>query len=277
MCVRSIHFYYYSPSLSLFIVEKHVYIHTHASFHPLSTGMIFQFVLTDKLIAHLEPIASSPTLEQQQPIIHPASQSLMSRVYNFNKSSYADNRSIFHGREIRKVSNARGGMGFVLQLSCADDFHGDDNDGEEEGDLTTTTLTGGSRANIQITKSITGENTMLPKGANAIWNGQPVDPQGWSLSEITTYDGWRSDTFRQWRNARMYESEAEGGGGYTNFSKEMGKDAYGLHHRFFLHYDDRGRMWLCAEDGCEGTPVNLKAKNKGLFGKLLGGMTMFGE
>lgn len=77
----------------------------------------------------------------------------------------------------------------------------------------------------------------------------------------------------------MYESEAEEGksGGYTNFSKEMGKEAFGLHHRFFLHYDDRGRMWLCAEDGCEGTPVDLEG-TRGLFGTLLDrGRRMFGK
>lgn len=263
---------YYQGNVAQYLLD----LHNEGATFDFCGGMIFQFVLTDKLIAHLEPIAS---LEHQQPIIHPVSQSLMSRISNYNKSSHADNRSIFHGREIRKVSNANGGMGFVLQLSCADDYHGDDNDEEEDLTITstsTTSLTGGTSAIIQTTKSSTRDSTMLPKGANAIWNGQPVDPQGWSLSEITTYDGWRSDTFRQWRNARMYESEAEGGG-YTNFSNEMGKDAYGLHHRFFLHYDDRGRMWLCAEDGCEGTPVNLEAKKRGLFGKLLGGMTMFGE
>lgn len=234
--------------------------------------MIFQLVLSDKLVSYLEPIASSYsssslTNEQQtnqhqqlQPIIHPASQSLMSRIPNYNKSSFADNRSIFHGREIRKVSNANGGMGFVLQLSYADD---------STTATTTTTTTTESNA----------KDIIIPKGANAIWTGQSIDPQGWSLHEITTYDGWRSDTFRQWRNARMYESEAieESGGGYTNFSIEMGKEAYGLHHRFFLHYDERGRMWLCAEDGCEGTPIDYEARKRGgMFGKLLDGM-MFGK
>ena len=230
--------------------------------------MIFQLVLTDKLISHLEPIASSfpynnmPLEQTQQPVIHPASQSLMSRIPDYNKSSYADNTSIFHGREIRKVTNSKGGMGFVLQLSFADDC-----DAMPPAD-STTTINASSNGNTN-----TGD-ILLPKGANAVWNGQPVDPQGWSESEITTYDGWRSDTFRQWRNARMYESEERG---YSNFSQEMGKEAYGLHHRFFLHYDDRGRMWLCAEDGCEGTPIDYESKQRGgLFGKLLDGM-MFGN
>ena len=81
-------------------------------------------------------------------------------------------------------------MRFVLQLSFANIFHGDDNDGEEEGDLTTTTiLMGGSCANIQITKSTTRENTMLPKVVNAIWNGQPVDRDGHCLKLPPMMDG----------------------------------------------------------------------------------------
>jgi hypothetical protein len=36
-------------------------------------------------------------------------------------------------------------------------------------------------------------------------------------------------------------------------------------------------MWLCAEDGCEGTPIDYESKQRGgLFGKLLDGM-MFGK
>jgi hypothetical protein len=222
--------------------------------------------------------------QKQQPCIHPASQSLMSRIPNYNKSSFADNRSIFHGREIRKVSNANGGMGFVLQLSYADD--------STTATTTTTSTNVGAIPTIVASSSDTttatttesslksdAKDIILPKGANAIWSGQSIDPQGWSLPEITAYDGWRSDTFRQWRNAHIHESEAIelSGGGYANFSIEMGKEAYGLHHRFFLHYDDRGRMWLCAEDGCEGTPIDYAAKKRGgLFGKLLDGM-MFGK
>lgn len=36
----------------------------------------------------------------------------------------ADDVSIFHGREIRQVPGASGGMGFVLQLAMADDPEG---------------------------------------------------------------------------------------------------------------------------------------------------------
>ena len=45
------------------------------------------------------------------------------------------------------------------------------------------------------------------KGADAAWSGNAVDPQGWSEEEISTYDGWRSDSVRQWRNRERYEAE----------------------------------------------------------------------
>ena len=115
---------------------------------------MFQLVLTNKLKSHLQSIASSSS---KQPIIHPQSQSLMSRIPNYTKSSKANNISIFHGRELRGIQGANGGMGFVLQLSYADP------EGVEEvGELS------------------------AGKGADAAWSGKAADPQGWSIEEITT-------------------------------------------------------------------------------------------
>mmetsp|Transcript_18488 Transcript_18488/g.26028 ORF Transcript_18488/g.26028 Transcript_18488/m.26028 type:complete len:249 (-) Transcript_18488:366-1112(-) len=79
-------------------------------------------------------------------------------------------------------------------------------------------------------------------------NGE--DPEGWSKQEIDTYNGWEHDVNRTWRNADVYENE-----GFQDFKTKFGKDAFGLHHRFYLHYDSEDRMWLSAEDGCEGTPA----------------------
>lgn len=197
-------------------------------------GMMFQLVLSDKLKSHLETVAKDN--QEQQPIMHPASQPLMSRIPNYTKSANANNLSIFHGRELRKIPTANGGMGFVLQLSYADPT------GVESPDVS-----GG-------------------KGADVGWNGAAVDPQGWSKEEIATYDGWRGDSFRQWRKGPMYESE-----GFGTFSKEFGNEAYGLNHRCFLHLDDQERMWLSAEDGCEGTP----SAGRSLMGKL--GGILFGR
>lgn len=197
-------------------------------------GMMFQLILSDKLKSHLETVATDN--QQKQPILHPASQPLLSRTPNYTKSANANNISIFHGRELRQIPTANGGMGFVLQLSYADP------DGVESPDVP-----GG-------------------KGADAGWNGRAVDSQGWSSEEIATYDGWRGDSFRKWRKGPMYEEE-----GFGSFSKEFGNDAFGLNHRFFLHLDDRERMWLCAEDGCEGTPSG----GRSLMGKL--GGILFGR
>ena len=126
------------------------------------TGMMFQLVLSDKLKSHLQTVATSSkdNQQQQQPIIHPSSQQLMNRIPNYSKSSYADNISIFHGRELRNIPKANGGMNFVLQLSYADD-----ND------------------SIIVDESLAKD---AGKGADGLWNGKSVDPQGWSIEEITT-------------------------------------------------------------------------------------------
>ena len=211
--------------------------------------MMFQLVLSDRLRSHLDDVASSSPAEpsgmEQQPIIRPSSQSLMNRVPDYDRSSQADNVSTFHGRELRGIPNANGGMGFVLQLSYAD----------PSGKTTTA--------------SSSAEDGIVPsgKGADSAWDGRAVDAQGWSTEEIATYDGWRSDRVRRWRDAKTYAAE-----GFEDFTKVFDEGAYGLNHRFFLHYDDGGRMWLCAEDGCEGTPSE---RGGGLLGTI--GGRLFGR
>merc|ERR1719464_1152249 len=110
--------------------------------------MMFQLVLTDKLRSHLETIASQS--EDGQPVIHPSSQPLMNRIPNYQKSSFADNVSIFHGRELRKIPSANGGMGFVLQLSYADP----------------------SGASVDVDE---GAGAAAGKGADSAWTGEAVD------------------------------------------------------------------------------------------------------
>ena len=200
--------------------------------------MMFQLVLSDKLKSHLETVAASKSKEDQ-PVIHPASQSVMSRIPNYQKSALADNASVFHGRELRQIPSANGGMGFVLQLSYADP--------------------------AGVAAPADGPDA-AGKGAAAAWTGQAVDAQGWSAEEIASYDGWRGDSFRQWRKAATYEAE-----GFATFAERFGTDAFGLNHRCFLHLDGQDRVWLSAEDGCEGTP----SEGRSLLGKL-GGM-LFGK
>lgn len=226
---------YYQGNVAQYLLD----LHDEGATFNFCGGMMFQLVLSEKLQSHLKSVVDAAEKEAQQPIIHPAAQPLMSRIPNYKKSSFADNISIFHGRELRKIPTANGGMGFVLQLSYADP----------------------SAALDEDASAVEGSG----KGADAFWNGKAVDPQGWSKEEITTYDGWRSDQFRQWRTASMYETE-----GYSTFGKEFGQDAFGLNHRFYLHLDNQNKMWLSAEDGCEGTPADGSSLMKKLGGMLFG-------
>merc|ERR1719329_714030 len=130
-------------------------------------GMMFQLKLTDMLRDHLVEVAKSGN---GQPEFFDASKRRMNRIPNYSQCGDADNIRVFHGREVRQVPDAAGGMGFVLQLSHSGN-----------------------------------------------------DPEGWSQQE-----------------------------GWTNFKKTYGERAYGLNHRCFWHLDDNKRLWLSAEDGCEG-------------------------
>ena len=79
-------------------------------------GMMFQIVLSDALRAHLVDVAKTGG----DITLYDASKARMSTIPDYSKSAFADSTRIFHGREIRKVPTASGGMGFVLQLSLAD-------------------------------------------------------------------------------------------------------------------------------------------------------------
>ena len=159
-------------------------------------GMMFQLILSDMLRDHLVNVANGDNAAQQ-PVIFDSSKTRMLNIADYEKNANADNIRVFHGREIRNVINATGGMGFVLQLSLA------------EGN----------------------------------------DLEGWTTEEVKGYDGWGHDSGRIWRTGEMLEKE-----GFANFRNQLGEKAFGLHHRFYLHFDRSNRMWLSAEDGCEGTP-----------------------
>jgi hypothetical protein len=151
--------------------------------------------------------------QQNQPVVFDASKSRLSMTENYQKNGQADNRRIFHGREIRQVPHAAGGMGMVLQLSLAN---------------------------------------------------SDKDKEGWTSAEIERYDGWGHDRGREWRKGTQLEQE-----GFNNFREKYGPSAFSLHHRFYLHYDTANRIWLSAEDGCEGTPAPTTTKKfSNLFGLL---------
>lgn len=193
------------PCVTLFLFS---FVYT----HPFPLSLPPPVVLSDVLRDHLGKVAANGGDSSEQPTIAPSSQGLMSSLPNYEQSAAADNIQTFHGREVRKVRDAAGGMGFVLHLSLA--------------------------------------------------NGN--DPEGWTAQEISGYDGWKHDVSRQWRTGDVLREE-----GFTNFKDKFGPDAFTLHHKFYLHYDGFNKMWLSAEDGCEGTPSGdggMMSKLKGILG-----------
>ena len=104
----------YSDNVAQYLVD----LHDNKATFDFCGGMMFQLVLSEKLRAHLLETG------QQQPVIADASR--MQNLVGYEQNSHVDNENLFHGREIRKVPDAAGGMGFVLQLSLSD---GDDPEG----------------------------------------------------------------------------------------------------------------------------------------------------
>ena len=184
------------------VAEYLVDLHDSKATFDFCGGMMFQLVLSEKLRSHLMEIATNKE-DKGQPHIYDATKTRMHTIPNYDRSATADNVHLFHGREIRQVPNAAGGMGFVLQLSLSNN-----------------------------------------------------DPEGWTPQEVQEYDGWGHDRGRTWRNGERLERE-----GFINFRSTFGPDAFSLHHRFYLHFDRSHRMWLSAEDGCEGTPANAQQQS----------------
>ena len=60
------------------------------------------------------------------------------------------------------------------------------------------------------------------------------------------------DSQRDWRTGKRLEDE-----GFKSFRSKFGDEAFALHHRFYLHLDRGNRLWLSAEDGCEGVAPAL--------------------
>lgn len=202
-------------------------------------GMMFQLVLTDKLRKHLQTVAGSG---ESQPVVFDADTLRMSNMGGYEKSAFADNRRLFHGREVRQVPQAEGGMGFVLQLS----FAGPDEDKDAEGwtgtydDVSISHLHAHTRTNRQF--------VMLT--SHHVRHRLCTPSDGMPAQEIAGYDGWAHDTGRVWRDGQRLENE-----GCAGFRGKFGAKAFTLNHRFYLHLDEKDRLWLAAEDGCEGTPA----------------------
>ena len=104
------------------IAKYLVNLHDNQETFDFCGGMMFQLVLTDALRDHLLKTADSNTDDVKVYENTPR----MFNTPNYQQTSDADNIEYFHGREIRNVPNAKGGMGMVLQLSLA---NGNDKEG----------------------------------------------------------------------------------------------------------------------------------------------------
>ena len=186
---------HYSQNMAKYLVD----LHDSKSVFDFCGGMMFQLVLSDKLRSYLADVATAGG-NSKQPVVFDAATERMNKIPGYHQDALADNVRLFHGREVRSVPTAAGGMGFVLQLSLA---------------------------------------------------GAPgEDPEGWTAEEVRGYDGWGHDSRRTWRNGERLERE-----GFAGFRSRFGAAAFALHHRFYLHLDRGNRLWLSAEDGCEGHPA----------------------
>ena len=173
-------------------------------------GMMFGLVLSPALREHLGEVAAAGPDDPRQPKLYDASVARMSmKPDGYAKDASADDATVFHGREVRKVSAAPHGststMFIHLSLASGDD-----------------------------------------------------DAEGWSAEEIEEYSGWMSDRGRRWRDGGVYAAEA----GANWYRAKFGPEAFGLHHRFYLHLDGGDNFWLSAEDGCEGV---AQSKQKPAF------------
>lgn len=103
----------YGANLAQYLVD----LNDSRSVFDFCGGMMFQLCLTDALRTHLSNVAGGGG--GGQPVVCDATTNRMAKMTDYEKSAFADNMQLFHGREIRKVPTAEGGMGFVLQLSLA--------------------------------------------------------------------------------------------------------------------------------------------------------------
>lgn len=84
-------------------------------------SLFFQLSLSTKLKEHLMLVAQEKENQSRQPVIFDASADRLAKTSGYTQSAGADNVRTFHGREVRQVPSANGGMGCVLQLCLANE------------------------------------------------------------------------------------------------------------------------------------------------------------
>ena len=111
---------HYGGNTAQYLVD----LHNHQATLNFCGGMMFQLVLSEKLLGHLEGVAAS-SQTGEQPFVFDATHRRMESIPGYGLTAEADNVRVFHGREIRQVPNASGGMNFVLQLSHSSEANDD--------------------------------------------------------------------------------------------------------------------------------------------------------
>ncbi|KAH8062598.1 hypothetical protein JL722_3520 [Aureococcus anophagefferens] len=128
----------YDGRLAQYLVD----LHDNKATFDFCGGMLFQLVLSDALRSRLLEAAEQP--EAEQPEVYDAATNRMAKMPGYAKNADADNVRLFHGREVRNVPTAAGGMNFVLHLSLA---NGEDAEGwsRRRSPATTAGATTGTR------------------------------------------------------------------------------------------------------------------------------------
>lgn len=92
---------HYNGNMAQYLVDLH---DSKATFD-FCGGMLFQFVLSVKLRQNLIATSKMDTKDctVTQPVIYDAGVNRMAKMPNYGKSASADDVTLFHGREIRKV------------------------------------------------------------------------------------------------------------------------------------------------------------------------------
>lgn len=106
----------YSDNMAQYLVD----LHDSKAVFDFCGGMMFQLELSQKLRNHLANVAKDGRCSLQ-PFVFDRATDRMAKMPGYSRDANADNVKLFHGREVRQVPTAAGGMGFVLQLSLAGD------------------------------------------------------------------------------------------------------------------------------------------------------------
>lgn len=109
---------HYNGNIAQYLVD----LHDESAVFNFCGGMMFQLVLSDSLRSELAQVAEKGAADGLQPVVHDAKTDRMAKMTGYAQNADADNVKAFHGREVRQVPTAAGGMGFVIHLTSPQVF-----------------------------------------------------------------------------------------------------------------------------------------------------------